>query len=92
MKSNLPLPKRLTETEENVIAWAFNLAKSIVAGDYHLPMPMNYAINHLQDAVHELARKRGITVEEGCTEEFLGYEQGYWDSVEKRLSAQGLRY
>lgn len=85
MKSNLPKPERLTENEKNVIVWAFNFAHSIVAGDYHLPSPMNYTMNNLQDAVSQLARERGISIVDGCTSEYLGFNKGYWDGVEETL-------
>ena len=88
MKSNLPTPKRLTDNEQKVIEWAFNFAHSIVAGDYHLPKPMNYTMNNLQDAVFRLAQERGISIEAGCTKEYLGFHKGYWDGVEERLRKQ----
>ena len=85
MKSELPIPPRLTDEEKKVIQWAFNLTHSIVAGDYKLPSPMCYAINNLQDAVNELAEKRGITIEDGCSKEYLGFHRGYWAGVEGKL-------
>lgn len=85
MKSNLPTPKRLTDKEQKVIEWAFNFAHSIVAGDYHLPRPMCYTMNNLQDAVHALADERGMTVEDGCSTDYLAFNRGYWDGVEERL-------
>ena len=88
MNSNLPIPKRLTKNEEKVIEWAFNFAHSIVAGDYHLPSPMNYTMNNLQDAVFQLAQERGISVEDGCTEEYKGFHRGYWDGVKEKLRKQ----
>ena len=88
MKTNLPNAERLTESERDVITWAFNFAHSIVAGDYHLPSPMNYTMNNLQDAVFRLAQERGISIEDGCTSEYLGFHKGYWDGVEERLRKQ----
>ena len=85
MKTKLPDAERLTENEMDVIAWAFNFAHSIVAGDYHLPNPMNYALNNLQDAVFQLALERGISIEDGCTGEYLGFHKDYWDGVKERL-------
>ena len=85
METKLPACPRLTKNEKNVIEWAFNITHSIVAGDYHLPSPMNYAINNLQDAVHNLAHERGITIKEGCTEDYLGYSKGYWSGIEERI-------
>ena len=85
MKSNLPTPKRLTENEEQVIAWAFNLVHSIVAGDYKLPKPMNYAINNLQDAVFDLAKERGVSVESGCTKEYLGFYNEHLETMNEMI-------
>ena len=85
MKTNLPKAERLTENERKVIDWAFNFAHSIVAGDYHLPNPMNYTMNNLQDAVWELAQERGISIVDGCTAEYKGFHKGYWDGVEETL-------
>lgn len=85
MKSNLPTPPRLTDNEKKVIQWAFNLTHSIVAGDYKLPRPMCYAINNLQDAVHDLAQDRGISIKDGCSDEYLGFHDGYWKGVEDKL-------
>ena len=45
----------VSQSEKDVIGWAFALADSVVAGDYNLPKAMNYAINNLQDAVWRLA-------------------------------------
>lgn len=76
----------MTEKEENVIKWAFNLATSVVAGDYNLPRPMNIAINGLQDAVWELSREMGLeNVRAGCSKEFLRKEDEYWDEVREML-------
>lgn len=88
MKTGLHKGPRLTDKEEKVIQSAFNLADSIVAGDYHLPNPMCRAINEIQDAVHELANERGISIAEGCSEEYLGYSKGYWACVEDRLKGR----
>ena len=85
MKTNLPAPPRLTQNEQNVLTWAFNLAHSIMAGDYKLPKPMCYAINNLQDAVHDLAEARGVSIEDGCSKEYLGFHKGYWEAVEDKL-------
>lgn len=89
MKTNLPTPKRLTENEQKVIEWAFNFTHSIVAGDYHLPKPMNYTMNNLQDAVWDLANDRGISIEDGCSKEYLGvyngYMEGVLDNIRKRV-------
>lgn len=85
MKTNLPTPPRLTKNEQNVLTWAFNLAHSIVAGDYKLPKPMCYAINNLQDAVHDLAQERGISIKDGCTKEYLAFHEGYWAAVDEKL-------
>jgi len=81
VKSNLPPPKRLTDKETKVIEWAFNFAHSIVAGDYHLPQPMNFTMNSLQDAVWDLAAKRGISIKDGCSKEYLGVYNGYMEGV-----------
>lgn len=85
MKTNLPAPPRLTKNEQNVLTWAFNLAHSIVAGDYNLPKPMCYAINNLQDAVQDLAKERSVSIEDGCSKEYLGFHKGYWEGVEDKL-------
>jgi len=90
MKTNLPNVERLTENEKKVIDWAFNLVHSIVAGDYHLPKPMNYTMNNLQDAVWDLAKERGISVEDGCTDEYKAFHDGYWKGVEDRLRNKGV--
>lgn len=92
MKSNLPKAERLTENEKNVIDWAFNFVHSIVAGDYHLPKPMNYTMNTLQDVVWDLANERGISVEDGCTEEYRGFHKGYWEGVEEKLKGKVCGY
>ena len=84
MKSELPKVERLTENEKKVIEWAFNLTHSIVAGDYHLPKPMCYAINNLQDAVHGLAVERVIAIKDGCSKEYMSFHKGYWDGVKER--------
>ena len=88
MKTNLPAPPRLTENEQNVLTWAFNLAHSIVAGDYNLPKPMCYAINNLQDAVHDLANERGVSIKDGCSKEYLGFHDGYWSALEEKLKGK----
>ena len=75
----------MTDKEREVIQWAFNFAHSIVAGDYHLPKPMNYTMNNLQDAVHGLANERGISIEDGCTDGYLSFHKEYWDGVETKL-------
>ena len=85
MKTELPKVERMTECEKNVVEWAFNFAHSIVAGDYHLPSPMCYTMNNLQDAVHALADERKMTVEDGCSTDYLAFNRGYWDGVEERL-------
>ena len=73
MNTGLPKAERLTDSEKKVIAWAFSFAHSIVAGDYHLPKAMNFTMNNLQDAVWELANERGMSIEDGCTEGYLGF-------------------
>ena len=88
MKTTLPKAERLTENEKNVIDWAFNFAHSIVAGDYHLPQPMNYTMNNLQDAVFQLAQERGTSISDGCTSEYLGFNKGYWDGVKEKLEGR----
>lgn len=88
MKTNLPHAPRLTDKEKAVIEWAFNLAHSIVAGDYKLPKPMNYAINNLQDAVHDLAKERGMSIKDGCSKEYLGFHEGYWSALEENLKGK----
>ena len=85
MKTNLPHAPRLTDKEKAVIEWAFNLAHSIVAGDYKLPKPMNYAINNLQDAVFDLAKERGVSVESGCTKEYLDFYSEYQESIDEMI-------
>lgn len=77
--------KTMTDKEREVIQWAFNFAHSIVAGDYHLPKTMNYTMNNLQDAVHDLANERGISIEDGCTDGYLSFHKEYWDGVERKL-------
>jgi len=77
----------MTEKEENVVQWAFNLAASVVAGDYNLPRPMTLAINGLQDAVWELAREHKMSdVRAGCSKEFLAETDAYWDEVQEMLT------
>lgn len=71
MKTGIPKVPRLTDKEEKVIQSAFNLAYSIVAGDYHLPKPMCRAMNDLQDAVWELAKDRHVSIEDGCSKDYL---------------------
>ena len=90
MKSNLPKAERLTDKEEKVIERAFNFAHSIVAGDYHLPQPMNFTMNKLQDAVYLLAGERGMTVEDGCSPDYLAFNRGYWDGVKEQLEKGAL--
>ena len=85
MSSHLPSAPRLSDNEKNVITWAFNVAHSIVAGDYKLPKPMCYAINNLQDAVHDLAKERGVSIKDGCSKDYLGFNEGYWKGVEEHL-------
>ena len=89
MKTNLPKHPRLTEEEDKVIKWAFNFAHSIVAGDYHLPQPMNYTMNNLQDAVWNLAQSRGMSIVDGCTKEYLGFQEGYQKGIDERLRELG---
>ena len=86
MKTNLPTPPRLTENERNVLAWAFNLVHSTVAGGYKLPQPMCYAINMLQDAVHDLAKERGVSIKDLCSKEYLAFNEGYWAAVEEKFT------
>ena len=90
MKTNLPKANRLTENEKNVITWAFNIVHSVVAGDYHLPKPMTYSINNLQDAVWELAKDRHVSIEDGCSKDYLAFNKGYWDGVKERLEKEAL--
>lgn len=90
MKSELPKVERLTENEKKVIDWAFNFTHSIVAGDYHLPKPMCYAMNNIQDAVWELAKDRHVSIEDGCTKEYLAFHKGYWDGVKERLAKEDI--
>lgn len=90
MKTNLPKANRLTENEKNVIDWAFNFTHSIVAGDYNLPKPMCYAMNNLQDAVWELSKDRHVSIENGCTKDYLAFNKGYWDGVKERLEKETL--
>lgn len=85
MKKGLPHVERLTNEEKKVIEWAFNLAHSVVAGDYKLPKPMNYAINNLQDAVFDLAKERGVSVESGCTKEYLDFYSGYQEAIDEMI-------
>ena len=85
MKTDLPKVERLTENEKLVIQWAFNMVHSIVAGDYHMPRPMCYAINNLQDAVWKLARERHINVKDGCSKDYLGFQDGYWKGLEDQI-------
>ena len=75
----------MTKNEENVIQWAFNLTVAIVAGDYHLPSPMSRAINEVQDAVWDLAKERGITIDDGCSEEFKEFKDKFWKDVIEKL-------
>ena len=89
MKTNLPMSPRLTENEQNVLTWAFNLVHSTVAGGYKLPKPMCYAINGLRGAVQDLAKKRGISIKDLCSKEYLGFYRGYWAAVEESLKGTG---
>ena len=77
--------KHLVEAEKKVMECAFNVVHSIVAGDYHLPQPMNYSLNQLQDAVHELASLKKMKVRDGCSHEYLDFHKKYWDNVELNL-------
>ena len=88
MKTDLPHAPRLTDKEKAVIQWAFNMAHSIVAGDYKLPKPMCYAMNNLQDAVHDLANERGVSIKDGCSKEYLGFHDGYWSALEESLKGK----
>jgi len=81
----------MTDKEKDVITWAFNLTRSITAGDYGLPRPMNMAINGLQDAVHALASERDISISDWCSKEFLEKEKAYWDGVKAQLTRPVLR-
>lgn len=76
----------MTRMEATVIQKAFNLAESVVAGDWNLPKPMNVAINELQDAVHELASARGLkSLSDGCSEEFIKMRDAYYEEMEHAL-------
>ena len=76
----------MTKAEENIIQWACNLAEVVVAGDYHLPKPMNIAINNLQDAVWDLVKERSWqSPKDGCSHEFLEEKKKYWQEVEDKL-------
>lgn len=76
----------MTNMEAAVVQKAFNLAESVVAGDWNLPKPMNVAINELQDAVFELASARGLkSVSGGCSEEFLRMRDAYYEEMEHAL-------
>ena len=85
MKTNLPTSPRLTENEQNVLTWAFNMVHSVVAGDYKLPSPMCYALNRLQDVVYDLADERGISIKEGCSKDYLSFHDGYWSALDEKL-------
>ena len=85
MRTNIPTQPRLTENEQNVLTWAFNLTHSIVAGDYKLPKPMCYALNRLQDVVYDLADERGISIKEGCSKDYLSFHDGYWSALDENL-------
>ena len=91
MNTDLPHAPRLTDKERNVIQWAFNVTHSIVAGDYNLPKPMCYALNNLQDVVHDLAKERGISIADGCSKDYLGFNEGYWKGVEERLKGRKVQ-
>ena len=76
----------MTKAEENVVQWACQLAEAVVGGTYHLPRPMNIAINSLQDAAWDLAKERGWqSPKDGCSAEFLEEEKKYWQEVEDKL-------
>ena len=89
MKTNIPTQPRLTENEQNVLTWAFNMTHSIVAGDYGLPKPMCYALNRLQDVVYDLADERGISIKEGCSKDYLAFNEGYWSALDENLKGVG---
>ena len=74
--------EHLAEAEKKVMECAFNVVHSIVAGDYHLPQPMNYSLNQLQDAVHELASLKEMKVKDGCDREYLDFHKKYWANVD----------
>lgn len=75
----------MTRNEKNVITWAFNLAHAVTAGESNMPRPMIYSINKLQDAVHELAEERGISVADGCSRKFLEYDKKFWEDVKAKI-------
>ena len=76
---------RLTKAEEKVIQWAFNVADSIVAGNYNIPQPMIFAINRLQDAAWDVAKERGSTPRDLASEEYRKVADEYWGGVYERL-------
>ena len=77
---------KMTDKEQKVIECAFNLVKSVVTGDYHLPAPMNRAINEIQDAVYALADERGYKcIDYGCSREFLQVNLEYWENLKHTL-------
>ena len=78
----------MTKEEEKVIQEAFNLTDAIVAGDYDMPGPMTLAINLLQDAVHELAMKRKISVKDGCSQDFLETKAKWIKDVQEKLLSE----
>ena len=91
MKTNLPTPPRLTDNEQNVLTWAFNLVHSTVAGATSCPQPMCYAINGLQDAVHDLAKERGVSIKDLCSKEYLAFNEDYWAAVEEKFTERNRR-
>jgi len=78
-------PTSLTDCEKKVIQWAFNVTHSITVGDYRLPRPMICALNNLQDAVHELANERKISIMDGCSKDFLQQKEDYLADAHMKL-------
>ncbi len=81
----------LTDCEQKVIQCAFDMSHSILAGDYHLPRPMICALNNLQDAVHELANERKMSIVDGCSKDFLQQKEDYLAEVHLKMIDMSLQ-
>lgn len=77
----------MTKAEEELVQWAFNLTDAIVAGDYKIPRPMIWALNHLQDAAWTVAKERDSTPAGLASEEYLKVKRDYWAEVERKLQS-----